>query len=224
MTEDTSKPKVLTSDPNVLHKIKFIQFRTQLIPLIAVIFFMVINIVIPQLPNKIVLYLTIACFGWYLVERILFRTKNKILVPEEGVFVSPIDGKVLSIHTVLDTTTLTLKKSFLDVVELRLPFPEMHTEIIDSWNFDTALGLISLKIKAKKVHYFENNNIHGSVIGVLPGNAIITIKLPANIKVLVKENQNLFGGESELFSLSEDAEVIPVRKSILVEETLDENI
>jgi len=219
MTDYTEKPKVLTSDPDVLHKIKFIQFRRQLYPLIAVIVFMAINIF---LPNVIFQYLTIAAFGWYLVERIVFRTKNKILVPEAGAFVSPVNGKVQAVRKSPDATLITLRKSFLDVVELRLPYPDLHSETADNWSVETSAGLVSMRIKSEKTKYFDNKNIHGSVIGVIPGNALIMIHLPASVNVLVNDKQNVFGGETVLFSFAKATEAEPEPKSILVEEPIDE--
>jgi hypothetical protein len=214
MSEMMSKPKVLTSDPGVMHKIKFLQFRRQIFPLAAVVLLMIINVFFPE---KIILYLTLASFGWYLVERILFRTKNKIAAPEAGAFVSPVDGKVQSVRKGPDSTLITLNKSFLDVVELRLPYPDLQTEIVDNWNFETPMGQVNLRLKAKKVIYFDNKNIPGSVIGVMPGNGIITIHLPSTIKVLVNEKQNVHGGESELFSFEVAAAEEPKPRSILVE-------
>ena len=214
MSEMMSKPKVLTSDPNVMHKIKFLQFRRQILPLAAVVIFMAINVIWPE---KIVLYLTIASFGWYLVERILFRTKNKIAAPVAGAFVSPVDGKVQSVRKGADSTLITLNKSFLDVVELRLPYPDLQTEIVNNWNFETPLGQVNVRVKANKIEYFDNKNIHGSVIGVMPGNGIITIHIPSSINVLVSEKQSVFGGESELFLFEVPAAEEPKPRSILVE-------
>ncbi len=215
MDETTLKPKIITSDPDVLHKIKFMQFRRQVIPLIVVVLFMVVNIF---LALKIVLYMSIAAFGWYLLERVMFRTKNKIAAPEADSFVSPVDGKVLLVRKGLEATLITISKTFFDVVELRLPYPDLQTEIVNNWNFETLKGRVIVKVKSEKAKYFDNHNIPGSVIGVLPGNAIITVQVPAGIKILVSEKQNVFGGESVLFSLAIDAETVPVYKSILVEE------
>lgn len=217
MNETPSRPSIITSDPKVLHKIKFMQLRKQLIPLISVILLMIINIF---LTIKVILYLSIACFGWYLLEKMFFRTKNKIRTPEQGTFVSPVDGKVLSIRRSPDFNLLTIKKAMFDVVELRLPYPDMQSVTDGNWSFETPGGLVNLKIVSDKAKYFENDNIHGSVIGVIPGNAVINIYIPAELKILVRASQNVFGGETELFSLTEKEDTEP--KSYLVEEPIDE--
>jgi hypothetical protein len=217
MSEITSKPPTLTSEPKIMHKIKYMQFRKQLYPLIAVMVFMIVNIFWLQ---PIFQYLTIVAFGWYLLERIFFRTKNKILVPEAGAFVSPVEGKVQSVRKSPDATLITLRKSIFDVVELRLPYPDMQTEIADNWNFETPAGQVNIRIKARKIKYFDSNNKPGSVIGVIPGKAVIVIHVPASINVLVNEKQNVFGGETELFSFAKENEAELEPKSILVEEPI----
>jgi hypothetical protein len=218
MSELEKKPRIILSDPNVLHKIKFMQFRRQIIPLIALVAFMVINIF---WNSGIFLYLTIASFGWYLLEKMFFRTKNKIAEPEAGTFVSPVDGKVISVRTSPDAAMITISKSYFDVVELRLPYPDLQSEIAGNWVFETGKGQINVRIKSENVKYFDNRNIHGAVIGVIHGKARISIQIPPELKILVKEKQNIFGGETELFSFTEDAEDI---KSILVEEPIADKI
>lgn len=223
MSETSVKPQTLLSDPDVLHKIKYLQFRKQMYPLIAVVVFMIANIF---WNSPIFLYLTIASFGWYLLERLFLRTKNKIAVPETGAFVSPIEGKVISIRKGDEFTSLTLSKSMLDVVELRLPYPDMQSEIMGNWDFETPMGLVNIRIKSENVKYFDNKNKPGSVIGVIPGNAKINIHLPAGIEVLVTDKQNVFCGETVLFSFAEETsakdEPVSKPKSILVEEPIDD--
>jgi hypothetical protein len=219
MADESSRPQTLTSDPKALHKIKYIQFRRQMIPLAVVILLMIVNVIFPI---RWLLYPTLAAFAWYLLERVLYRTKNKIAVPEESAFVSPVDGKVQSVRRGEDATLLTIRKTWIDVVELRLPYPGLQMEKTSLWKFDTPQGQVEVRIQNEKISYFDDLTVHGSVIGMIPSNAIFTIHIPAGIKVLVQDKQNLFGGETELFSLAENADVDETSKSILVEEPLDD--
>lgn len=220
MSDSQAKPKVLLSDTKVLHKIKLIQFKNQVIPLGVIVILLTIGVIKPfGITGSQLLYPTVAAFGWYLVARILFRTKNKILVPETSTFVSPVDGKVSALKTNEDATLLIIRKSFLDVVELRLPYPQLQIDNESTWNFATSKGIISVRISASKIKYFENTGTHGSVIGVIPSNAIFTFHIPAGINILVKPKQNVFGGETVLFDLDEMPQEEP--KSVIIEEFSD---
>jgi hypothetical protein len=219
MSEELKKVRTLLSDPKVLHKIKFIQFRRQLLPILAILVLMAVNFINPQ---NWMLYPILAAFGWYLLERILLRTKNKIAEPEATAFVCPVDGKVTAVRKGEDMTSLTIRKSWLDVAEVRLPYPGLQADKPDSWKFDTRKGQIVVKIKAGNFRSFENFPVHGGVIGVIIGSGQFSLYLPSGLKVLVQENQTVFGGETELFSLAENAETEEAPKSILVEEPLEE--
>jgi len=215
MTELSNRPKILASDYKVIHKIKYMQFRRQAIPLLAVAACMTASFF---LPPGYMLYPTLAAFFWFLMEKITFRTKHKIAVPEDINFVSPVDGKVKSIRKAEDVTIITINKSLLDVVELRQPYPGMNLENDENWSLDMPQGQVMVRLKSSRMRYFENKNVHGDVIGVVPGGAVITVLAPPAYNVLVVVGQNVFGGETELFTVSEQQEKAPERKSILVEE------
>jgi len=219
MSEELKKVRTLLSDPKVLHKIKFIQFKRQLIPLLVVMLLMGVNILSPM---KWLIYPALAAFAWYLLERVLLRTKNKIAEPETNAFVCPVDGKVQAVRKGEDMTSITIRKSWLDIAELRLPWLNLEMEKADSWLFNSKLGQLRLKIKAARLHIFEHIPVHGGVIGIIIGSGIITLYLPAGIKVLVKEGETVFGGETVLCHLDEAAGLQEQPASILVEEPMDE--
>jgi hypothetical protein len=217
MNEQQEKPKVILTDSKVLHKIKYLQFRRQIIPILMVVALMVLHVFWAQ---SYTFYITMAAFAWYLWERIKFRTKNKILVPDAGTFVSPVNGKIQVLKHADGITQISMRKSFLDVIELRLPYPDLKMENNRNWIFETPKGQVNLRIQSERITFFENTNEPGKVIGVLPGSSIITVNVPSSVKVLVKAGQPVFGGETVLFSLAEDAEEAP--KTILVEEPIEE--
>ena len=66
MSEELTKPRTLTSDPKVLHKIKAYQFKRQMLPLALVIILMVINVIRPL---NLLLYPTLFGFAWYLARQ-----------------------------------------------------------------------------------------------------------------------------------------------------------
>jgi hypothetical protein len=198
MSDQKSPVKVITSTTEALKTIKKMQFRRQIIPFIAVLSFLILNIFFTM---EIFKYLTIASFGWFLFAKFFFRTKHKIAMPEAGAFVSPVDGKVISLRKGEDVTLLTIKKSWLDVVELRLCYPDLIHETPGLWSFQTSVGLIDVRIKAEKINWIEVKNESGQVAGIIPGNAVIVIHIPSGIEVLVSENQNIQGGETELFRI-----------------------
>jgi len=214
MTEHTEPTKVLITDTKTLHKIKSMQLRKQMLPIVIVVLLLIANIVYPQ---RIYFYPALLAFGWFLLARILFRTKNKISAPEPGTFVSPVCGRVKSLQRGEDATLVTLRKSWLDVVELRLPYPDLRLESNRNWSFETASGKVEITIESKHITFFDNKNITGDVIGVIPSSAIITINVPAGIFVKIKDGQPVFGGETVIFALSEQ---VTEDKSILVEESI----
>jgi hypothetical protein len=218
MIESTDKPVILTSDPHVLQKIKYLQFRRQLIPIIVVVLLLVLNIF---WPHPYLFYPSLLAFAWYIWERILWRTKNKIAAPEPGTFVSPVNGRISSVKRGEDSTEIILKKSVIDIVELRLPYPGLRMESIRNLLFDTAAGLVSLQIQSHRIAFFENRDVAGEVIGVVPGNSTFEIKVPAGLKILVKPGQAVFGGETVLFSMTE---VEDPTRSILVEEPMNDDV
>lgn len=219
MSEELKKVRTLLSDPKVLHKIKFIQFRRQLLPILAILLLMAFNFISPQ---NWMLYPILAAFGWYLLERILLRTKNKIVEPEVTVFVCPVDGKIEAVRRGEDMTSITIRKSWLDVAELRLPWLDVEMEKPDSWVFNSKKGQFRLKIKAGNLKLFDNLPVHGGVIGVIVGSGTITIYLPAGVKAQVHERETVFGGETVLCSLDDAAEMDTKPDSILVEKPMDE--
>lgn len=219
MTEQNAKPKVLMTELKALQKIKAMQFRRQMLPMAIVVLLLIINIVSP---HRMILYPALAAFAWYLLERIRFRTKNKIAAPDAGTFVSPVNGKIQSVRKNPDSTQITMRKSWLDVVELRLPYPDLKMESNRNWIFDTAAGKVAVSIESGSLTFFENTNTTGSVIGVIPSSAIVTINVPVNLKVLVQEKQNVFGGETVLFELGENFSEQPEPRSILAEEPIQD--
>jgi len=217
MTEPGTR--ILSTDPNIYHKIKIAQIKRQTIPIIVMIIGILINVFWSFVGFQI---LTIACFGWYLWERIIFRTKRKIARPEPDTCVAPFDGKVISVLTGEDTTIVTLKKSILDVVELRLPLPNPVQESPQVWHFDTKSGPVDLRISAPSLKVYEHRNIHADVIGIIPGNATAMLHLPATVHFKLEPKNLIFGGETVLFDLNEAPVTVQERISILVEEPLGE--
>lgn len=212
MSEQVKEHKILLTDPKTLHKIKSMQLRKQMLPIAIVVLLLIANIVYPQ---RFYFYPTLAAFGWFLLARMMFRTKYKISAPKPGTFVSPVNGKIQSLQIRDESTHITLRKSWLDVVELRLPCPDLQMDSNRNWSFETAAGKVEVTVESKNITFFENKNLSGDVIGVIPSSAIISIKVPTGIPVKVKENQPVFGGETVLFAVSEQA---AEPKSILVEE------
>jgi len=219
MSEELKKVRTLLSDPKVLHKIKFVQFRRQLLPILVILVLMGFNFIRPQ---NWMLYPILAAFGWYLLERVLLRTKNKIAEPDVTAFVCPVDGKIEAVRKGEDLTSITIRKSWLDVAELRLPWLDVEMEKPESWVFNSKMGQFRLKIKAGNLKLFDNLPVHGGVIGVIVGSGTITIYLPAGVKALVHERETVFGGETLLCSLDETAGIDTKSDSILVEEPMDE--
>jgi hypothetical protein len=221
MQDQDVKQQTLTSDPKILHKIKYLQFRRQMIPLGIVIILMILNII---WPFKYMLYPTLLAFFWYLLERAIFRTKNKIPVPDENAFLSPVDGKVTTVRQGDDMTFVTIKKSFVDVAEVRLPYPGMQRVESDKWRFETPKGEINVHVKAENIRYFDGEQIHGAVVGVLPAGGVFSFYFPPAVKVQVLEKEVVAGGETALFSFADDPEPVQEQKSILVEEPVDDKI
>lgn len=221
MTEHTEPTRVLITDTKTLHKIKSMQLRKQMLPIVIVVLLLIANIVYPL---RFYFYPTLVAFAWFLLARILFRTKNKISATEPGTFVSPVCGRVQALQRNEESTLITLRKSWLDVVELRLPYPDLKMESNRNWSFETPAGKVEITIESKNITFFDNKNITGDVIGVIPSSAIVTINVPAGIFVKIKKGQPVFGGETGIFALSDNSSVQTEPKSILVEESIQQDL
>lgn len=214
MSEELKKTEVLTSDAKVLSKIKYLQFKKQMLPLGLVILLIIGN---TFLQKTWMLYPVLVCFAWFLLTKIMYRTKNRIAAPEAGTFVSPVNGNVKSIKRDSDFILLSIRKSWLDVLELRLPYSDLQMEDIRNWNFETPAGQVNIRIQAKKILFFDNKNVLGAVFGAVPGSAVFIIKVPSTVFVNLKEGDPVFGGESELFRFDQIADATGEHKSILAE-------
>ncbi len=224
MSDEQRKPEILVTDAKILHKIKFMQIKRQLVPMLIIFLLILVSVFWKQGFNKtIMLALSLAAFAWYLFERALFRTREKIAAPQANAFVSPLSGRVKSIRQSSDATLVTLTKSLIDVVEVRLPYPDLQKENESHWLFQTRKGNINVRIQAGKITYLGDTLIHGSVIGTIRSGATLTIQVPSTIEVLVKEHQNVFGGETSLFIVEPVPKAEEEPGSILAEEPPEES-
>ncbi len=212
--------ETLITRTDTLRKIKKSQYARQAIPLILLAVSIIVNMIYPV---TVLRYLAIVAFAWYVILMMMFRTKHKIAKPAAGEFVSPLEGKVTSVRKSDKETFITIRKTFIDIVELRLPTNDPEIDSSGTWIFKTEKGTIQLRLKAAKLKLFDNPAETGEVIGIVPGSAVCTIYLPAAFEVLVVDRQNVFAGETALFKTAEveaeaEAEAAAERPSILVEE------
>lgn len=200
-----------------LQKLKKQQYRRELFPILTVALGILLQFWLRNLSFMLypLLAITLAGVAWYLWVMANHRTQNKISRPEPDEIVSPIEGKVNFIRGNQDTVLVNIKKSWLDVVEIRCPHEECIWEE-DQIKLQTQRGKISFRFNSEELTWLEKGNWEsGSMIGMMTGPGSCTITFPTDSDLEIREGQLVFSGMTNLMNLKAKPKS---HKSILVEE------
>ncbi len=180
-------PPLIYSDPNVLTRIKRMQYRNQLPPLALLILSFLIGFVFASYNMRYPsLALSLIALVWYLYVGNSYRIRQKIALPETDEVYSPLTGKVHSLKRSSDLYQLKIAKSFLDVVEIRCP----HESALwdgDALRFTYQGTPLVFRFEAKHLNRFEEREMKpGNVIGMISGTAICILNLPQSLVTKLK--------------------------------------
>ncbi|HOH98398.1 MAG TPA: hypothetical protein PL188_08865 [Candidatus Cloacimonadota bacterium] len=204
------KHDYLLTEITALQRIKKLQYRNLVNPAGVIILSFVLNFILPALGfiSTIALIMAIAGLIWFFIITNMHRIRNKILAPQPDTIYCPITGKVSQIRTFEDTTQISIRKSFLDTVEIRCP----HESCV--WE-DGKLQLeldgtrIQFRFTGSRVILFTEAEMKpGQVIGAIIGNGFCDIQMPVRMAPLLSSGKIVDGGESWLYK--EDFEPLPL--------------
>jgi len=184
----------LITDGIILRKIKRLQHRRQLLPLVlfGILFWLSLMLNRPL----IVQVLSVLSLIWYFRIMLGFRIRQKILFPEAAYVYSPITGKVKEIKTSGDLCQIIIQKSYMDRVEIRCPKTGAHWE-----GDEMVLSNPRMRISYAAKHLIrlpESKLSAGEVIAYMPCKGTCKIFIPANIPCALREGSLCEAGETRI--------------------------
>ncbi|HNQ44346.1 MAG TPA: hypothetical protein PKI59_07940, partial [Candidatus Cloacimonadota bacterium] len=136
---------------------------------------------------------------WFVILINMYRVRQKIKAPQINTVYCPITGKVSDIHSSADATRITIRKSFLDTVEIRCPHESCRWENA-SLVLDIDGSKITISLSGRKVIPFAEAEMKvGQVIGAIIGNGLCQITMPASLGNLLESGKIVDSGESWLY-------------------------
>ncbi len=171
------KPKYILSDPYALKQIKLHQYIWQGISIIVMALgFLVGTLTSLYLLSSVVVALGV---GLFFTSGLAHRYKHKIPVPQEDMFVSPMQGKLRYSHGNEEITVINISRVFLDLAEIRSPHP--GASIVDGQlRVVSKNGNITFRFNKLKVEWLPQPDFaRGNVIGTIRGHGSCTISIPA---------------------------------------------
>ena len=175
----TLTDKFILSDPSQLKRIKRHQYLMQAVPVLLIL----ISFAIGSRPLLYIPAILLAGLGagLFILIGAAHRFHQRIPIPEAGMFVSPIQGKLRYSRGNNEISVVNIGRVFLDSVELRSPHPA--AEIQDGQlSVPTPYGTITLRFNKAKVTWFKDPDFtRGNVIGMIWGHGSCTISIPARV-------------------------------------------
>lgn len=145
-----------------------------------------------------------------------FRYNDKIARPEEGLIVSPLEGKIKFVRKTQDLTLINISKTFLDELEIRSPHADCVLED-EMLKLHLPAGTITFRFNANELVWFDRPDFSaGSLIGMMVGSGSCTISLPQGLESKLKEGADISGGQSVITTTTVEEPKAP--RSILVED------
>jgi len=190
---------VLNSDTAILGKIKKAQYRHQIpaLALLAVAFFA--NFFLSSFNMRYPsLTLAVIAMGWYMYVNACFRFRHKIVVPQEGVLLSPITGRVKSLKRSSDLYQLKINKSSLDLVEIRCPHESAMWDG-NNLKLNYQETPLILRLEANELITFADVPMQpGNIIGMLVGGGTCSVNLPNTLVTDLKLKDICDAGQTAL--------------------------
>lgn len=159
-----------------LAKIQKLKYKAAIFPILLVIISFGLNILFELDQVK---YLSIIGLIWYIFIIIKFRVRRNYPPESESeIILSPIYGKIIEI----EGSSITIKKGIFQSADIRYTGQN-----------------IEVKIKSKKVNYFEEQTtLAGKLIGVISSSAICICEVPEDWKIEINIDDKIVAGETIL--------------------------
>ncbi len=190
----------LLSEGDVLRKIKKLQYRAQLLPLILIAFSFWMTITFGRIGYLRIIFMILTLTGLvgFFFTALKFRFRNRILMPEpESVYV-PISGKVQSIKTYGEKTIVEIARHRFDPVEIRCPADGC---IIEAGELILPEDGIRISFTAERMIRIEDARMKaGEVISLMIGKGNCRIELPKAFSLLLSEGKSCQAGENRIFT------------------------
>lgn len=154
--DNLSKSYLLT-DYKILRQIQRRKYRRLTSPILAICLSLIITFLLRNLDYMYfpLLTITVASFVWYGYIMVSFRTKGRIVQPERGMMVSPIEGRIKSLRSGGEVHSIRISKAFIDVIEIRCPFPGEYTREGNNLTIMTDSESIHLLFHGKDITWID---------------------------------------------------------------------
>lgn len=190
----------LLSDAGILHKIKKLQYRQQMVATILFVASFIISITLREyaLLRYLAAVLSTTGFIFYFITSLKHRYQNRILKPEADALYTPLSGKVSSLKVQDGRHLILLSKSWKKHVEIRSPYTAAFWQ---GQNLIVALpsGQAVFRFEAQRfIRIPEAQMQAGEVIALMIGSGNCQVCMPAEYPLLVHSGQIIDAGESRL--------------------------
>ncbi|MDP2173099.1 MAG: hypothetical protein Q8M98_11125 [Candidatus Cloacimonadaceae bacterium] len=192
----TPRNKFLFTHISILRKIKTAQFVRQIPAIILLWASFLLNYAFPALElYTLALIIALTAIVWNLFISMNYRFKRRIPTPPENAILSPLQGKIRFIRGNEETLLLSIRKIFLDRVEIRAPLDNCRREE-DMLKLTLGDKNYSFRFNAKNIRWFDYAEMKsGNVIGTMVGSGTCTVSMPGNSKLELVEGRLLDSGE-----------------------------
>lgn len=188
----------ILSDAGILSQIKRLQYRQQILPLLLIAASFIISALL-QSHNwlKYLGYaLTMIGVGLYIKNYLSFRYRNRIARPLPDTIYSPITGKVTKVKSQGEITQLSIRKNWLDPVEIRCPDDGCYWQD-DALKLGISDALIVFRFDANRMIRIPKAEMKaGEVIALMIGSGNCQISIPGKLKLTLHKGDDAQAGES----------------------------
>ncbi|PKN73441.1 MAG: hypothetical protein CVU50_01625 [Candidatus Cloacimonetes bacterium HGW-Cloacimonetes-3] len=172
-------PKTLITDIKYLRLIKKRQLQQQIPPLALLALSFLVSFAVPlfafHYPSLVLSFIAII---WYLYVGICYRFRERIVIPDGDLLLSPITGRVRFLKTSSDISLLKISKSPLDLIEIRSPHASSTWEE-DTLRVSYQQHNLIFRFDAGHLIRFEDAPMDaGNTIGFIVGSGTVSISLP----------------------------------------------
>lgn len=202
-TSQTKMSDYLLSEGDVLRKIKKLQYRAQILPLVLIAFSFWMTITFGPISwiRIVFMILTAAGLIGFIITSLQFRYRNRIPMPQPDSIYCPISGKVHNIKVIGNKTIVEIVKHSFDTVEIRCPADNC---IVEAGELILPKEDIRISFSAERIVRIENARMKaGEVIFLMLGKGRCRIEMPKKLPLLLKSGDAVSAGESRICILKE---------------------
>jgi hypothetical protein len=195
--------RYILSEGDVLRKLKKIQYRSQIPPLLFIAVSFWLSITFGHIAPLRIISLILTALGLiaFFFIALKFRFRNRILAPDAHSIYLPISGKVHEIISEADRQIITISKGRFDPVEIRCPADACIREAGELFLPDEK---IRISFIAERIIRIDDARMKaGEVLALMIGKGMCQITIPPDIPLLLKAGDECHAGESRICILKE---------------------